>query len=195
MDCHEALRFKEFSGTWQEVKLGEVFKITRGSVLPLSKISPCQNETFCYPVYSSQTKHNGLMGYYDKYMFENAITWTTDGVNAGNVKFRKGKFYCTNVCGVLLSDRGYANGCVAEILNLVTKKYVSYTGNPKLMNNVVSEIKIQMPTTLQEQEKIARVLSLCDEEIQTFKKMLESRKKQKRGLMQNLLNGKVRVKA
>lgn len=190
-----ALRFKEFSGTWQEVKLGEVFKITRGSVLPLSKISPCQNETFCYPVYSSQTKHNGLMGYYDKYMFENAITWTTDGVNAGNVKFRKGKFYCTNVCGVLLSDRGYANGCVAEILNLVTKKYVSYTGNPKLMNNVVSEIKIQMPTTLQEQEKIARVLSLCDEEIQTLKKMLESRKKQKRGLMQNLLSGKVRVKA
>lgn len=191
----QALRFKEFSGTWQEVKLGEVFKITRGSVLPLSKISPCQNETFCYPVYSSQTKHNGLMGYYDKYMFENAITWTTDGVNAGNVKFRKGKFYCTNVCGVLLSDRGYANGCVAEILNLVTKKYVSYTGNPKLMNNVVSEIKIQMPTTLQEQEKIARVLSLCDEEIQTLKKMLESRKKQKRGLMQNLLSGKVRVKA
>ena len=55
------------------------------------------------------------------------------------------------------------------------------------------KIKIYFPR-LQEQEKIAGVLSLCDEEIQTLKKMLESRKKQKRDLMQNLLNGKVRVK-
>lgn len=52
---------------------------------------------------------------------------------------------------------------------------------------------ILIPTP-QEQEKIAEILSLCDEEIQSLKKMLESIKKQKRGLMQNLLNGKVRVK-
>ncbi len=57
-----------------------------------------------YPVYSSQTKEKGLMGYYKDYLFEDAITWTTDGANAGTVNYRAGKFYCTNVCGVLLQD-------------------------------------------------------------------------------------------
>jgi type I restriction enzyme S subunit len=56
-----------------------------------------------YPVYSSQTKNNGLAGYYSDFLYENAITWTTDGANAGDVNYRSGKFYCTNVCGVLLS--------------------------------------------------------------------------------------------
>ena len=60
-----------------------------------------------YPVYSSQTKDNGLMGYYKDYLYENAITWTTDGANAGTVNYRAGKFYCTNVCGVLLTNAAF----------------------------------------------------------------------------------------
>lgn len=46
-----------------------------------------------YPVYSSQTKNNGLSGFYSEYLFADAITWTTDGANAGDVNFRSGKFY------------------------------------------------------------------------------------------------------
>ncbi|WP_222987048.1 restriction endonuclease subunit S, partial [Psittacicella melopsittaci] len=43
-----------------------------------------------YPVYSSQTVNNGIIGYYNEYLFEDAITWTTDGY-AGRVTFRSGK--------------------------------------------------------------------------------------------------------
>ena len=108
-----------------------------------------------YPVYSSQTKDNGLMGYYKDYLYEDAITWTTDGANAGTVNYRAGKFYCTNVCGVLLSNEVTANQMIAEALNNVAKGYVSYVGNPKLMNNVMADIEIMIPPQAEEREKLS----------------------------------------
>ncbi len=47
---------------------------------------------------------------------------------------------------------------------------------------------------LQEQQKIAQVLSTADKEVDLLKKELESLKEQKKGLMQRLLSGEVRVK-
>lgn len=46
---------------------------------------------------------------------------------------------------------------------------------------------------LSEQEKIASVLSTCDQEIELLQQELDSLKEQKKGLMQLLLTGKVRV--
>jgi type I restriction enzyme, S subunit len=54
---------------------------------------------------------------------------------------------------------------------------------------------ITIPPTLDEQTKIVGVLSVCDEEIELLQKQLEALKEQKRGLMQKLLTGEVRVKA
>ena len=48
--------------------------------------------------------------------------------------------------------------------------------------------------TLTEQKKIAQVLSVCDKEIELLKSKFQCLKTQKRGLMQRLLNGEVRVK-
>jgi len=138
-----------------------------------------------YPVYSSQTKNNGLAGYYSQYLFENAITWTTDGANAGDVNFRPGKFYCTNVCGVLLSTDGIANPCLASLLNAVARKHVSYVGNPKLMNGVMAKIVIPIPR-FAEQEKIASCLSSLDELIGAHNRKLDALKADKKGLMQQL---------
>ena len=103
------------------------------------------------------------MGYYKSYLFENAITWTTDGANAGTVCYREGKFYSTNVNGVLLSDRGYANRAVSESLNQEAWKHVSHVGNPKLMNNVMSQIKIYVPIAIAEQQKIGTYFRMLDE--------------------------------
>lgn len=54
-------------------------------------------------------------------------------------------------------------------------------------------IKIKLPN-LAEQTKIAEILSSVDEEINLLNKKLEQLNLQKRGVMQNLLSGKVRVK-
>ena len=45
-----------------------------------------------------------------------------------------------------------------------------------------------------EQKRIAAVLNACDEEIKLLQKQLDALKEQKRGLMQKLLTGEVRVK-
>ena len=150
-----AIRFKGFSDTWEQRKVSELFKVTRGYVLAATLTEPAKTDEMPYPVYSSQTKDNGLMGYYKDYLYEDAITWTTDGANAGTVNYRAGKFYCTNVCGVLLSNEVTANQMIAEALNNVAKGYVSYVGNPKLMNNVMADIEIMIPTHAEEREKLS----------------------------------------
>ena len=129
------------------------------------------------------------MGYYNEFLFEDAITWTTDGANAGTVHFRKGKFYCTNVCGVLLNSYGYTNRCIAEILGRVSKRYVSYVGNPKLMNNVMSEICIYIPS-LAEQSHIDDFLLVLDKKIEKQRQLVDSLKKYKRGAVRYLLSPK-----
>lgn len=52
--------------------------------------------------------------------------------------------------------------------------------------------EIFLPNT-KEQEKISEILSEADNEIMLLEQKLESLKSQKKGIMQNLLNGKVRV--
>jgi len=144
------IRIKGFEGEWEVQKIGDIFKVTRGNVLAATQTIEKQTESAPYPVYSSQTKNDGLMGYYNQYLFEDAITWTTDGANAGTVNYREGKFYSTNVNGVLLSDNGYANKAVAESLNKIAWRHVSKVGNPKLMNNVMSEIPLSLPANTNE---------------------------------------------
>ena len=157
-----AIRFKGFSDAWEQRKVSDMFKVTRGYVLAATLTNDTKSDEMPYPVYSSQTKDFGLMGYYRDYLYENSITWTTDGANAGTVNYRAGKFYCTNVCGVLLSDKVNASQMIAEALNNVAKGYVSYVGNPKLMNNVMSDIEIMIPVSPMEQKRISDYFATLD---------------------------------
>ena len=176
---------KEYSD-WETKLVGDVFKITRGKVLATSNLKSDSNSDYCYPVYSSQTVNDGLMGYYNAYLFSNAITWTTDGANAGEVKFRYGQFYCTNVCGVLLSGKFSANQCIAEMLDKVTRKYVSYVGNPKLMNKVMANINIYLPSSEEEQRKISDFLFSLDEKTRLFSEQIIKTREFKRGLLEQM---------
>ena len=186
----QAIRFKADDGSdfpdWKENKVDEFMEVTRGQVLAVPEMRQVESEIFKYPVYSSQTKNNGLTGYYTDYLFEDCITWTTDGANAGDVNYRAGKFYCTNVCGVLRSKKGYANLCIAQILNSVSRRYVSYVGNPKLMNNVMEKIKISIPSSINEQTKIANFLSSVDSKIEEVGKQLDESKQFKKALLQKM---------
>ncbi len=186
----QEFRFKDDDGKdfpdWDIKKVKDIFTVTRGNVLSMTLVSQVKDDINVYPVYSSQTKNDGLSGYYDKFLFEDCITWTTDGAGAGDVNFRKGKFYCTNVCGVLKSDFGYANVFVAEILNSISRKYVSYVGNPKLMNNVMAEIEISIPTSISEQTKIADFLSTIDNKISYCHSQIEKTEVWKKGLLQQM---------
>ena len=180
------IRFDGFTEDWEQRKVSEMFKVTRGYVLPATDTSQEMTDEMPYPVYSSQTKDNGLMGYYSDYLYEDAITWTTDGANAGTVNFRDGKFYCTNVCGVLLSDKIETSKVIAEALNNVAKRYVSYVGNPKLMNNVMADIQIAVPISKRERDQISSYFSYLDHLITLHQQKCNALKEFKKYMLQNM---------
>ncbi|WP_318635651.1 restriction endonuclease subunit S [Limosilactobacillus reuteri] len=169
-----------------KVRVADIYKITRGNVLSRSEISNVRTSKYPYPVYSSQTKNHGLMGYYKDFLFKNAITWTTDGANAGTVKYRKGRFYSTNVNGVLLSSEGLANQLTAELLNLVAFKYVSHVGNPKLMNNTMGEIIFNIPRSVETQQYFSVCIESVIDLIGKQEKATDKLNKLKKYLLQKL---------
>ncbi|MCT7575737.1 restriction endonuclease subunit S [Aliarcobacter butzleri] len=62
-----------------------------------------------------------------------------------------------------------------------------------LSKNEIMKLKIKLPS-LPEQQKIAEILSLADDEINLLRNELIELKQQKKALMQKLLTGQVRVK-
>ena len=176
---------------WEVKTVGEISKVGRGRVISHKEIVLAIEKR--YPVYSSQTTNNGVMGNIDTYDFDGEyVTWTTDGENAGTVFYRNGKFNCTNVCGTikLIKDNALF---VSMLLGNTTSKYVSRNlANPKLMNDPMKKIEISLPP-LKEQTRIGTILSDMDAEIQALEIKLEKYKNIKLGMMQNLLTGKIRL--
>src|SRR5699024_6928505 len=62
-------RFKGFKEKWLKKEVGKILQITRGNVLSTTKIKKKKSKIACYPVYSSQTQNNGLLGYYSDFLF------------------------------------------------------------------------------------------------------------------------------
>ena len=61
---------------------------------------------------------------------------------------------------------------------------------PYIVLSTIFGFIVKLPN-LKEQQKIAEVLTACDDEINLLNLKLENLKKQKQGLMQKLLSGKV----
>lgn len=145
---------------WKIPQVRNFFEINRGRVIAKTEINELYKEGL-FPVYSSQTKDNGCMGYIDSYDFEKeGLTWTTDGAYAGTVFYRKGKYNCTNVCGILTLKDGVAISvpfCKYSIgWSAMNCRRADINGY-KIMSNEMAAIKFVMPP-LSEQQAIADYL-------------------------------------
>lgn len=146
----------EIPKDWKLAQVRYLFKIGRGRVIAQTELK----EEGVYPVFSSQTKNNGCLGYIDSYDFDvKQITWTTDGANAGTVFYREGKHNCTNVCGTLQP--------LYDNIDLKYQKYaiehIAYyhkradTNGFKIMNNEMAAIHTIIPP-FEKQHRIADYL-------------------------------------
>ena len=138
--------------------LGEVAELKRGRVISKEYLYENVGD---YPVYSSQTVNNGEIGKINTFDFEQkAITWTTDGANAGTIFYRDGRFSITNICGLItIKDTQILSyKYLYYWLSIEAKKHVySGMGNPKLMSNQMGKVPIPIPP-LAVQEEIVRIL-------------------------------------
>ena len=65
-------------------------------------------------------------------------------------------------------------------MNIVAKKYASYVGNPKLMNNIMAEIQIAVPPTKEERDKISSYFESLDNLIALQQKEIDGYKELKK---------------
>ena len=139
------------------VKLGDVCKISRGKVYSKKYLAEHIGE---YPVYSSQTANDGILGKIGTYDCDGKfLTWTTDGAYAGTVFYRQGKFSVTNVCGLISCSNPFLSlKFLYYWLTIEAPKHVHQgMGNPKLMSSQMAKIEIPLPP-IKVQTEIVRIL-------------------------------------
>ena len=182
------LRLPGFSEPWKKVKVGEICLIKKGKPLSFSQI-----KEGIYPVIAggktSPYSHN-------EYTDERVITISASGAYAGFVSFHESKIWASD-CSVIYPRNGLS--VLKYIYALLSYKqsyiYSLQVGGaqPHVFPKDISNIIVNIPKE-KEQTAIAEVLTAADREIELAKEKLERLRRQKRGLMQQLLSGKKRVK-
>ena len=186
----------EIPAHWETKAVWMMFHLGRGRVISNEEIGTNPGQ---YPVYSSQTENEGIMGYIDTYDYEgDYITWTTDGAKAGTVFYRTGQFNCTNVCGTLSpKNQDLDLRFFRHALNIVTSQFVRYDINPKLMNNVMAKIRVQVPSHT-EQTQIANFLDRKTQQIDNLitieNQKIELLKEYRQSLISEAVTGKIDVR-
>ncbi|WP_158335968.1 restriction endonuclease subunit S [Campylobacter concisus] len=197
------IRFLQFKDEWRETKLSEICDISTGT----SKSRFIGDGKF-YIVDMGSITQDGLLN----------LTKTTnlsqDFLDCGDLVMPKDDIGGGKIIGkvaVIDKDNTYVlsdhifrikttenSNFLAYLINsdLINKKIrreVSGTAQLGLGKRTIENLKIKLPN-LKEQQKIAEVLTTCDDEINLLNLKLENLKKQKQGLMQKLLSGKVRAR-
>lgn len=199
-------RFKEFNDKWIKVHISDI----------ANQVSDINKNNKNYTVLSC-TKYDGLvesLKYFGKQMFsddiskyklvkKNEFAYATNHIEEGSIGLQK-------ICDTGLvspmytvfttNDKMVDNDFMFYLLK--TDKYISIYKS-RMSASVdrrgslrwpeFSKIKLNLPE-LEEQKKIVEILSNADKEIELLQKELEALKLQKKGLMQRLLIGEVRVK-
>lgn len=184
----EKKRLPNFTKKWKKVKLGEISTIKKGKALTESEIADG-----IYPVIAggktSPYNHNNFTD-------ENVVTISASGAYAGFVSYHNYKIWASD-CSVIKSINKVSNIHYLYQLLSFHQNYI-YTlqsggAQPHIFPKDISKLSFYIPT-VDEQEIIAKILSNNDHLISLARKRLDMMLIQKRGLMQQLLTGKKRIK-
>ena len=183
----KGIREKIANSDWKWIKLDELIKngvviLNRGNIIP----KHAKSDLYQYPVYSSSTQNNGLMGYNDSYMFDKElITWSIDG--GGNFFYRnKHKFSVTNVCGIMQVDESaYLYRFIAEMLTYQHSK-MKFDYQSKAHPSVISTLYSLPVVPLAMQSTYCQLFIATDKIISTEKTYLSKLKEQKNYLLSKM---------
>ncbi|WP_297248394.1 restriction endonuclease subunit S [uncultured Brachyspira sp.] len=181
------VRFKGFTDEWQTVRLGDILSYEQPNNY-IVKNDEYNNKYECPVLTAGKTF---VLGYTnEKFDIYNEIpviifddfTTETKYVNFPfKVKSSAIKILSSNKCNLKL---------IYELIKMIKFNAESHK---RYWISEYQYLEIKIPKSIEEQKKIAGLLSLIDEDIENLKKQLELRKQQKKGLMQRLLTGEVRI--
>ena len=195
------VRFKGFTDEWKTVKLKDI--LIAGS-------KDRVNDTSKYKKITIKLHNKGIeFANIERKMADKRPFYIRkkDEIIIGKQNYFNGSIAIVNeefdntICSNAIMSFKVNNSCNNKfIYSLLSresymKKYyhlANGTGQKELSENDFFNFTLSVPS-LEEQKKIAGLLSAIDEDIENLKKQLELRKQQKKGLMQKLLTGEVRV--
>jgi type I restriction enzyme S subunit len=192
------VRFPGFTDPWREVRLQKIAKITMGQS-PSS--SAYNNQGIGLPliqgnadILNRKTNPKIHTSEITKECFENDIIVS--------VRAPVGEIALATVHGCIgrgvcaIQATNCDNSFLYQLLIYNEKLWLKYAQGSTftaINSTDIRNMSFKIPKTSHEQEAIARILNYCDNEIILVKERLNKLKKQKKGLMQRLLTGEVRV--
>lgn len=181
-------RLPGFSEPWQEVKLGEIAKISKGQSL-----QSCDFINGPYPVIAGGMSPQGYHKYYNRE--ENTITISASGANAGYVALWKSNIFATDCSTIETVDRYVIEFMYFALKNIQIIIYKSQIGGaqPHIYPKELNKLHILFTEDISEQRAIAEILSDMDAEIAELEKKKEKYTSIRQGMMQQLLTGKIRL--
>lgn len=175
-----------FSGEWKHGHLSDLGKITKGKALSSKDLIDGD-----YPVIaggkSSPYNHRD-------YTHENVITVSASGAYAGYVAYHPYKLWASD-CSVVMGKSNSNIGFIYQLMSHMQSKIYSLQSGgaqPHVYPKDLEVLRVSIPP-VDEQQKIAAVLSSADQEITALQQKLNALKQEKKALMQQLLTGKRRV--
>ena len=209
------LRLPGFSEPWQKVKLGDIgdtynglsgknkddFEYGNAQFIPYINVFSNEridtNNLGCVQIKPNEQQNTVKYGD----IFFTVSSETPDEVGMASVLLEHlDNTYLNSFCfGYRLNNISTLNPFFAAYLFRTEhfRNYMSVLAQGSTRFNIskkeVMKLKIDLPT-IEEQTAIAEVLTAADREIELVKEKLERLRRQKRGLMQQLLSGKKRIK-
>ena len=208
------IRFPQFKDEWKEIKLGNLGKSYNGLIGKVAEDFQNGNSNFITyknifdnpkidinifeKVKIMEDEEQNLVKFGD--IFFTISSETPNEVGISSVLLREcGILYLNSFCfGFRLSNFEILTPCFAvfyfrsDCFRKQIFKLAQGSTRFNISKTEVLNLTIKLPN-LDEQQKIAEVLTACDDEINLLNLKLENFKKQKQGLMQKLLSGKVRI--
>nr|WP_321780957.1 restriction endonuclease subunit S [uncultured Campylobacter sp.] len=175
--------FKNLPSGWRVVKLEKVAPLQRGYDLPTDNI-----KEGLYPVVYS----NGILRFHNEFKAKAPGVITGRSGTIGKVVYVEEDYWPHNTS--LWVTNFYDNNpkfIYYMYINLNLARFSAGSGVPTLNRNDIHAQTIPLPP-LDEQEKIAEILSTWDEAINLTINLIENKKRFKKALMQILLTAKIR---
>ena len=180
---------------WEVKRLGEVCDFLDSQRVPIKDGDRVKMQGK-YPYYGA----SGIIDYVNDYLFDDDLILL--GEDGANILTRStplaflvsGKVWVNNHAHVLKTNTNHNRYYICNYLeSLSYDKYNTGTAQPKLNREICENILILLPNIF-EQNRIAEILQLWDTAIAKQTALIEKLTLRKRGLMQQLLTGKKRLK-
>lgn len=184
------VRFAGFDGEWADVPLGEIFTLRSGKTKPEDTDSSATLERRI-PIYGG----NGILGYTARILEvgERLIIGRV-GEYCGVVHYINEPAWITD--NALYTTHFLHETSVSYLASLLEYldlgKLRSKGGQPLVSQQPIYNLRTQIPK-YSEQKQIAEVIQIADEELGLVCDLNKHLQDQKRGLMQKLLTGQMRV--